>query len=137
MIDQDFDKCIQICKDLDIHDYISKLKDGYDTVLTANGANIDLNVKILLGVARALIKDGKILIFDDVFNLLNKKSVDNIMRLLCERKNTHTTLIFSNEESILEQSDQVIAIDHSKVIGSGTHKKLLSENKIYQEIVSK
>jgi len=137
IIEPDFAKIVAICKSLDIHEDIVKLSESYDTIFHPNAPNIDQKTKILLGIARVLLKDSKILIFDEVFNLLNKKSAESIMDLLRKIKQDHTIIIFTKEDYILEQSDQVIVIDQNKVASVGCHRDLIKTDRLYQEIVAK
>ena len=137
IIEPDFAKIVEICKSLDIHEDIVKLEASYETIFYANAPNIDQKTKILLGIARVLLKDSKILIFDEVFSLLNKKTAENIMEILRKIKKDHTIIIFTKEDYILEHSDKVIVIDQSKVASLGRHAQLIKKNKLYQEIVAK
>jgi len=137
IIENDFAKIVEVCKSLDIHEDIMKLEASYETIFYSNAPNIDQKTKILLGIARVLLKDSKILIFDEVFSLLNKKSAENIMDILRKIKKDHTILIFTKEDYILEQSDKVIVIDQNKVASLGYHEELIKKDKLYQEIVSK
>lgn len=137
IIDSNMKKIIKVCKELGIHEYISKLPEGYDTVLTANGSNIDQRTKYLISIAKNLIKDSRILIFDESFDTLAKKDIENIMNILKAKKEDHTIIIFTKDESILKQSDQVILINDHKVLSTGKHKTLIKENEVYKEIVLK
>ena len=137
IIEPDFAKIVDVCKALGIHEDIIKLPESYDTIFHANAPNIDQKTKILLGIARVLLKDCKILIFDEVFSLLNKKTAENIMDILRKFKADHTIIIFTKEDYILEQSDKVIVIDQNKVASIGRHQDLIQTDKLYQEIVAK
>ena len=137
IIEPDFAKIVDVCKALDIHEDIVKLSESYDTIFHSNAPNIDQKTKILLGIARVLLKDSKILIFDEVFSLLNKKSAENIMDILRKTKTEHTIIIFTKEDYILEHSDKVIVIDQNKIAIQGYHEELVKTDKLYQEIVSK
>ena len=137
IIENDFAKIIEVCKALDIHEDIVKLEASYETIFYSNAPNIDQKTKILLGIARVLLKNSKILIFDEVFSLLNKKSAEGIMELLKKLKKDHTIIIFTKEDYILEQSDKVIVIDQNKVASIGCHDELIQTDTLYKEIVSK
>ena len=137
IIDNNVKKIIKVCKELGIHEYISKLPEGYDTVLTANASNIDQRTKHLMSIAKSLLKDSRILIFDESFDMLAKKDIEHIMNILKEKKEDHTTIIFTKDEYILKQSDQIILIDDHKVVATDKHKNLIKENEIYKEIVLK
>jgi len=137
MIEKDFEKIVKICQMLNIHEYIIKLQHGYDTILTPNGSNIDLNVKYLLGVARVLIKDAKIMIFDDIFTHLNTRDDETIFRILEKIKKTHTIIIFTKDTNILTKADQVIFLHQHEIMANSKHTTLIKTNKLYQDAIAK
>lgn len=137
MIEDDFAKVIKTCQLLDIHEYIIKLKNGYDTTLSSSNGAIDLNVKYLLGIARVLVKDAKIMIFDNIFSNLNYKDDVIVMGILEKIKKNHTIIIFTKDRNILEKSDQVIFMNKNKVAAISKHETLLKKNKLYKDIIVK
>ena len=137
IIEDDFEQIIDICKQLDIHEYIIRLKDGYDTILTANGSNVDVNIKQLLGIARVLTRDAKIMLFDEVTGNLNSRENENLLRMLQTIKPNHTIIIFSKDTSVLEQSDNIIFMENNKISDINTHRMLLEHNQRYKEMVTK
>ena len=137
IIEDDFERIVDVCKRLGIHEYIIRLKDGYDTMMAANGANFDLNVKQLLGVARVLIKNPKIMLFDEIFSTLNAQDNTTVLNILESIKNDHTIVIFTKDCNILEKSDKVIFLGNNRVLDINTHSVLLKENDAYKITISK
>ena len=108
-----FDKCISICKLLNIHDDIIKLKYGYDTILNTNDDTLKPMTKYKLYLAKILIKNTKIIIFNKTLD--NLENIDDILNILNEKKNSHTIIIITNSKKIIKLSDNNIIIDNGKV----------------------
>ncbi len=136
IIEPNFDKIIEVCKKLEIHDYIMSLEDGYDTVLLTNGENIHSRAKYLLSIARVLLKDSKVFLFDETTSLFDNEAEQKIINLLLTMKNKHTIVMISREYSVVEKADKVIMIEDGEVVGIGTHDELLNENEQYQKMFS-
>lgn len=134
IINDNFEKSVFICKELGIHDEITKLKYGYDTILNGNDDNLNDNTKRLLNIARILLKDTKIMIFDEIISSLNSESREKVLNILEERKKNHTIIIIDNNIDILNKSDNIVFIDNSEVVSTGVHNDLL-ENKLYKKVI--
>ena len=114
-INSNFDEVLDVCKKLGLHDKIMKLKDGYDTVLT-DTTPISLNTKMLLIIARCLLKNSKIILLDDIIDSLDKEHEKLVLDLLEQLKENHTILIISNSNEILSRADQVLDITDKRII---------------------
>lgn len=136
MINQDFSKVVRICKQLGIHEEIMQLKDGYDTVISISGAPLNNTLKYFLGIARVLIRNSKIMLFDEAFDSFDKETRLKIANLLQTYKKNHVLIVITKEPDFLEIADQIVLIDKSKVVETGTHRKL-KKISIYQKIISK
>lgn len=136
IVNDDFELIIDICKKLKIHDDIITLKNGYDTLLNSKDDTLKPNSKRLLNIARILLKNTKIMIFDGVLFELNKDSYLNVLKILNEIKNEHTIIIMDKEKDILSQSDYVILLDDGMVVEKATYEEI-KNNKLYNQIVGK
>ncbi len=134
LLNDDFERIVYICKKLNIHDEISKLKYGYDTILNSNDDTLKQNTKIMLNIARILIKDTRIMIFDEIISSLNNESKKVMFEIFENIKDKHTIIIIDNEEDILSSSDNIILLNEGKVLLSGTIEEV-SKNKIFTEII--
>lgn len=114
MINSDFDKIIEISKKLGIDSEIQKLEKGYDTILTDN-IPISQSSKAALIVLRTLLDESRILLFDDIINLLDDKIERRLVNLLLELKQDHTILIISHSKKIADKADLVLDISDKKV----------------------
>ena len=135
LVNDNFEHIVYICKKLGIHDDISKLKYGYDTVLNSNEDHLKPNTKAMLNIARILLKNTKVMIFDEVLNLLNADSKKIVFEMLNEMKNNHTIIIIDNNDSILEISDNIILLDDGNVIECGDFE-IISKNEIYKNLIN-
>ena len=134
LVNDNFEHIVYICKKLGIHDDISQLKYGYDTILNSNEDNLKPNTKAMLNIARILLKNTKIMIFDEVLNLLNNESKKIVFELLNEMKDNHTIIIIDNSESILEISDNIVLIDNGEVAECGDFESIY-KNRIYKKVM--
>ena len=135
LFDKDnFEEIVDLCKKLGIHDEILKLKNGYDTVLNSHEDTLKQNTKVLLNVARILLKDTKIMIFDSVLYLLNKESKRVVLDILNEIKEKHTIIIISKDDEVLSVADSIILLDEGRVYNTGEYDNI-SKLKLYKQIV--
>ncbi len=136
IINDDFSKIVRICKQLQIHEEIMQLNDGYDTAISTTGAPLSNTLKYFLGIARVLVRDSQIMLFDEAFDTFDKETRLKLINLLQIYKKHHTLIIITKEPDILEIADQIILVDKNKVIKTGNHQSLKS-NAIYQSIIKK
>lgn len=134
LVNSNFSNIVYICKKLRIHNHILQLKYGYDTILNSNDDTLKPNTKIMLNIARILLKNTKIMIFDEIIGSLNNENKKIVLEQLNEMKKNHTIIIIDNNESTLKTSDNIILIHDSEVAETGTYKEII-RNKIYKNIV--
>lgn len=125
----------KVCKDLGIHEKIINLEKGYDTIISNDSKLLSSSDKKLLAIARVLIKDTKIFLFDEIIEALDKENRDTVMKILKSKKKDHTIIIISRDKKILKQVDNIILIDSGKLEESGSHEELSKTNALYKEII--
>lgn len=135
LVNDNFDNIVYICKKLGIHNDISKLKYGYDTILNSNDDTLKPNTKIMLNIARIFLKNTKIMIFDEILSSLNNENRKIVLDQILEMKKNHTIIIIDNNENIIEKSDNVVLLNDNEVIETGTIEKI-SKNKLYKHIIN-
>ena len=133
-VKDNFEEIVDLCKKLGIHDEILKLKNGYDTVLNSHEDTLKQNTKVLLNVARILLKDTKIMIFDSVLYLLNKESKRVVLDILKDIKDKHTIIIISKDDDVLSVADSIVLLDEGRVYNTGEYDNI-SNLKLYKQIV--
>ena len=130
-----FEEIIYICKRLKIHDEIANLKYGYDTILNSKDDTLAPNTKVLLNIARILLKNTKIMMFDKILSSLDGSSRKVVLEILNRIKQDHTIIIIDKNDEVLKFSDNVILLNESEVSKIGEYKTV-SKTKIYKKIIS-
>ena len=125
---KDEKKQIEICKKVGIHELIQSMPKGYDTILTENAANLSGGQKRLLSLAKTLLIDSKVLLFDEVTSSLDIKTTNKIISILKELKNSHTVIIITHKKEVMKISDEIILLSNGRIAGKGTYKNLLKNN---------
>lgn len=116
------------------HDFIMAFPEGYETVIEQGGTNVSGGQKQRLCIARALLKNPKVLILDDSTSAVDTKTEADIRRALKEDLPAMTKLIISQRVSSVEDADQIIVVDSGQIATMGTHEELLESSEIYQDI---
>ncbi len=115
LIDRDKKKQDEVCKFVGIDKFIKSLPNGYDTVIDENSHNISGGQKRLLSLARTLLKESKVLIFDEATSSLDKDKIQNVIALLKSLRTNHTIIVITHKEEIVNVADEIIDIDKGKV----------------------
>lgn len=116
-------------------DFIGKMKDGYDSVISQGGSNVSGGQKQRLSIARALIRKPDLYIFDDSFSALDYKTDAKLRAALKDETKEATVVIVAQRVSTVVDADQIIVLEDGAIAGIGTHKELLEKNHVYREIV--
>ncbi len=126
----------EIAKVLDISEagFVYDLPNGLGYHVSQGGKNVSGGQKQRLSIARALIKDPDILIFDDSFSALDYKTDKTVRQKLNEEYKNTTKVIVAQRIGTIMNADQIIVLDQGKMVGKGTHKQLLKKCKVYREI---
>ena len=125
---------IHMCQLAQAHDFIMSFPKGYDTYVEQGGTNLSGGQKQRICIARALLKNPKILILDDSTSAVDTKT-DSLIRNAFRTDLPNTTkIIIAQRISSIEDSDKIIVMDNGKIDGIGTHIELLESNSIYQEV---
>jgi len=114
MINSNFDKVVEICKLVGLDEDIMKLDKGYDTIVDDN-TPLSVSSKKLLVIVRMLLSESKVLLIDDVINVLDEKHEKRLMDLLMEMKKDHTILIVTHSKRIKERADKVLEVNNKSV----------------------
>lgn len=117
-------------------EFISVMKEGFDSVIAQGGTNVSGGQKQRLSIARALIRKPDIYIFDDSFSALDFKTDAKLRRALKDETKESTVIIVAQRVSTVMGADNIIVLDSGKIAGIGSHKELLKTNEIYREIVA-
>lgn len=117
-------------------DFITSMKDGFDSPIAQGGTNVSGGQKQRLSIARALIRRPEIYIFDDSFSALDFKTDANLRKALKSETTEATVIIVAQRVSTVMDADQIIVMDEGRIAAVGTHQQLLESSEVYSEIVS-
>ncbi|MGM0522789.1 MAG: ABC transporter ATP-binding protein [Bacillota bacterium] len=116
------------------HDFITSFPNGYDTDLGQGGVNVSGGQKQRLTIARALLKNPKVMILDDSTSAVDTATDAKIRTVFKDSFDDVTTLIIAQRVSSISDADRIIVLDDGEVKGFDTHENLMRSNEIYQEI---
>ena len=128
------EEIISACKAAQAHDFIMSQPDGYDTELSQGGLNLSGGQKQRLCIARAIIKQPKILILDDSTSAVDTATEAKIRECFYKELKDTTVLIIAQRFSSVAQADEIIVLDDGKIDSVGNHEELMQTSEIYQEI---
>ena len=128
------EEVIAACKAAQAHDFIMSQPNGYDTVLAQGGLNLSGGQKQRLCIARAIIKQPKILILDDSTSAVDTATEAKIRECFYNELKDTTVLIIAQRISSVAEADEIIVLDDGKIDSIGTHYELMQTSEIYQEI---
>ncbi len=132
--DATIDEIKHVCKLACADEFVESFPDKYETMIDQGGTNVSGGQKQRLCIARALLKNPKILILDDSTSAVDTKTDSMIRRAFKEKIPNVTKLIIAQRISSVMDADKIIVLDDGKISGFGTHNELLQNNAIYQEV---
>lgn len=125
---------IQAAKDAYIHHNITDFSKGYDTYVGERGVTLSGGQKQRVSIARAIIKEPKILIFDDCLSAVDTETEEIILNKLYKISQNKTTIIVSHRVSSIKHADTIIVLDDGEIIQSGTHNELINVDGYYKQL---
>lgn len=115
-------------------DFITQKEEGFDSPIAQGGTNVSGGQKQRLSIARAVIKNPEIYIFDDSFSALDYKTDVVLRKALKKETKDATTIIVAQRISTILHAEQIIVLDEGRIVGKGTHKELLKNCDVYKQI---
>ena len=128
------EEVVKAAKAARIHDYIMRLPQGYDTVISEDGNNISKGQKQLLTIARAMLSDTSMLILDEATSNVDtstERSVQKAMRSLMKDK---TSFVIAHRLATIQNADNILVVDHGDVVEMGTHRELMKKKGFYYKL---
>ena len=119
-----------------VHDFISNLPEGYDTMVGERGLKLSGGEKQRIAIARALLKNAPLMIFDEATSALDTRSERAIQAELTRLAHNRTTLIIAHRLSTVVDADQIVVLDQGRVVERGTHAQLLGRPGLYRQLWS-
>ena len=119
------------------HEFIAELPDGYDTRVGERGLTLSGGQRQRLAIARALLADPRVLILDDATSSVDSSTERQIKLALDEAMSGRTTFIIAHRLSTIALADEIVVLEHGRVVAHGNHSELLERSELYREIVEK
>ena len=129
------ERMIEVSKFLGLHNFIDTLHKKYETKLKENGSNISIGQRQLIGFARALITDPKILILDEASSSVDPFTESLLQQGLDKARKGRTTIIIAHRLSTITNADKIIVLNNHKIAEEGSHEELIKKNGIYAKLV--
>jgi len=131
------EEIIQTAKKVEIYREIMEMENGFDTLLGERGINLSGGQRQRIAIARALILNPPILIFDDALSSVDSHTEKAIMTNIGDFLTQRTSILISHRLSAVKDSDEILVMDNGEIIERGTHKELINNGKLYTRLYEK
>ncbi len=128
------EECIRAAKLANAHDFIIRLPDGYQTMLTANGANLSQGQRQLLSIARAAVADPPVMILDEATSSIDTRTELLVQRGMDALMQGRTVFVIAHRLSTVQNSDAIMVLDHGHIIERGNHDDLIAQKGTYYQL---
>ena len=127
-------ECIAAAKLANAHDFIKRLPDGYNTMLTGDGSNLSQGQRQLLAIARAAVADPPVLILDEATSSIDTRTEMLVQQGMDRLMQGRTTFVIAHRLSTVRNSDCIMVLEHGRIIERGTHDQLIEEKGKYYQL---
>jgi ABC-type multidrug transport system fused ATPase/permease subunit len=119
------------------HDFVLRLPDGYDTQIGERGLSLSGGQRQRLAIARALLANPRVLILDDATSSVDASTEQSIKLALAEAMTGRTTFVIAHRLSTIALANEIVVLDHGRIVAQGNHEQLLDASELYREIVER
>ncbi len=133
-LDATDEECIEAAKLANAHDFITRLPEGYNTMLTGNGASLSQGQRQLLSIARAAVADTPAMILDEATSSIDTRTEALVSNGMDKLMQGRTVFVIAHRLSTVRNSDSIIVLDHGSIIERGTHDELIAQKGTYYQL---
>ncbi len=133
-LDATDEECIDAAKLANAHDFISRLPEGYDTMLTNNGGNLSQGQRQLLAIARAEVADTPVMILDEATSSIDTRTEALVQSGMDKLMQGRTVFVIAHRLSTVMNSNAIMVLDHGRIIERGTHEQLIEQKGTYYQL---
>ena len=133
-LDATDDECIAAAKLANAHDFITRLPEGYNTMLTADGANLSQGQRQLLSIARAAVADAPVMILDEATSSIDTRTEKLVQKGTDRLMEGRTVFVIAHRLSTVQNSDVIMVLDHGRIIERGSHDELIAKRGNYYQL---
>ncbi len=128
------EECIKAAQIANAHDFIMRLPDGYNTMLTGDGANLSQGQRQLLSIARAAVADAPVMILDEATSSIDTRTEKIVQKGMDQLMEGRTVFVIAHRLSTVQNSDAIMVLDHGKIIERGSHDDLIKQKGVYYKL---
>ncbi len=133
-LDATDEECVKAAKLANAHDFITRLPQGYDTMLTANGANLSQGQRQLISIARAAVADPPVMILDEATSSIDTRTEALVQKGMDALMHGRTVFVIAHRLSTVRNSDAIMVLDHGRIIERGSHEDLIAQKGTYYKL---
>ena len=133
-LDATDDECIKAAKLANAHDFISRLPQGYQTMLTSNGANLSQGQRQLISIARAAVADPPVMILDEATSSIDTRTEALVQKGMDALMHGRTVFVIAHRLSTVRDAEAIMVLDHGRIIERGSHNDLLAQKGTYYKL---
>ena len=133
-LDATDEECVAAAELAGAHDFITRLPEGYETMLTNNGANLSQGQRQLIAIARAAVADPPVMILDEATSSIDTRTEAIVQRGMDKLMEGRSVFVIAHRLSTVMDSDVIMVLDHGRIIERGNHEKLIEEKGVYYQL---
>ena len=133
-LDATDEECVEAAKLAGAHDFITRLPEGYDTMLTGDGSNLSQGQKQLLSIARVAVADPPVLILDEATSSIDTRTEYLVQKGMDALMEGRTVFVIAHRLSTIQNSDAIMVLDHGRIIERGSHDELIAKRGQYYQL---
>ena len=128
------EECIEAAKIANAHDFITRLPEGYNTILSGDGSNLSQGQRQLLSIARAAVADAPVMILDEATSSIDTRTEKLVQQGTDKLMEGRTVFVIAHRLSTVQNSNAIMVLDHGKIIERGTHDDLIAQKGVYYNL---